>query len=100
MSPEFLTAVAWKATLILAAACGAGLLLRRSPAAVRHLAWVLAAVSALALPVLYRWAPAWNVAPSHPVALIADAVVSAPAPAGTAVSSPIPWVAVLWAAGA
>ena len=40
-----------KLSLLMLAACAADLMLRRAPAAVRHLMWTLSLVSALLLPV-------------------------------------------------
>ncbi|HYT91569.1 MAG TPA: hypothetical protein VEL76_22845, partial [Gemmataceae bacterium] len=50
-----------KGTVILAIACVAALALRRASAAVRHLVWVSALVSLLALPVLSLVGPRWHV---------------------------------------
>ncbi len=49
-----------KATLVLAAAGVASLLLRRSSAAARHLAWCLGLAAALAIPVLSFALPGWS----------------------------------------
>ena len=67
-----------KATLILAGAAGAAVLLRRASAALRHLVWTLALCSALAVPVLAAALPKWQlplltVAPT-PTARVDDAI--------------------------
>ena len=88
-----------KATLVLAAAAGIAALLRRAPAAERHLAWTLALAALLVLPLLALalpvWrlpllpagaAPAWSGTPAPP----ADVLVAPPASAGTPVPTPMP----------
>src|SRR5689334_23170815 len=50
-----------KATLVLAAGCAAGFLLRRAAAALRHLLWTMVAAALLLLPA-FEWAlPVWEV---------------------------------------
>ncbi|HEX2202927.1 MAG TPA: hypothetical protein VHG91_06505, partial [Longimicrobium sp.] len=53
--------VALKATLLLAGAAGAALLLRRASASARHLVWTLSIAALLALPLLALALPAWRV---------------------------------------
>ena len=51
--------VAAKSTLVLAAAAVAALMLRRAPAATRHLAWYFGLCGALVLPILAFALPGW-----------------------------------------
>ena len=55
-----------KATAILLLATGAGLLLRRRSAALRHMMWTSAVVGVLLLPLLSWALPAWRVLPWMP----------------------------------
>jgi beta-lactamase regulating signal transducer with metallopeptidase domain len=52
-----------KATVILVLAAAAAMILRRDSAATRHLAWLLAIVAMLVLPVLSALLPQWRVLP-------------------------------------
>ena len=106
--PSF-TAIAVKMTVILVASCGLAFLLRRSSAALRHLLWIVAVVSILALPVLSIVLPAWNpAAASAPAALTWDRAAAAPAmapplSAPAARPRPFDWrtaALALWACGA
>jgi beta-lactamase regulating signal transducer with metallopeptidase domain len=56
----FLEPVVWKGFVILAFVFAMMTLWRRSAAAVRHLAWTMAFVCLLCLPVLVRCLPVWN----------------------------------------
>src|SRR5882672_1772008 len=51
-----------KSTVLLLLAAGGTLLLRRSPAALRHLVWALACGGVLALPLASALLPNWRVA--------------------------------------
>jgi beta-lactamase regulating signal transducer with metallopeptidase domain len=80
-----------KATLLFAAAGIASAALRRSSAAARHLAWTLAVVGVLALPVLSVVTPGWTLpmVPARADAMTLPAVVaSAPSPAALPIVSP------------
>lgn len=68
-----LPALVLKATLLLLAALAATALLRRAPAAARHLVWLAALVGVLALPVLEAVVPAWRVLPALPTLHLAPA---------------------------
>jgi beta-lactamase regulating signal transducer with metallopeptidase domain len=50
-----------KVALVLAVACAASLILRRAPAALKHLAWVLAIAGSLAMPILSGLLPRTDV---------------------------------------
>ncbi len=69
--------VAAKSTLVLAVAAVVALMMRRAPAATRHLVWCLGLCGALGLPVMAVALPswAWRVLPANP-----DGAVSSPAP--------------------
>lgn len=98
-----------KATMILAAAFLAAFALRRAPASTRRFVWVIAALCLLMLPVLsialppLRIAPAtvaarkplFAAAPSESVIVTASRELTRRAPSQT-----IPWLLLLWAAGA
>jgi TonB family protein len=60
--PAFLAANAWKATVILVAAFGTALLLRRASAAHRHLVWSAAVLSLVLLPLASLVLPNWYAA--------------------------------------
>lgn len=62
---EFTQALAWKSTILLAAAWAASLLLRRASAALRHLVWTLALSSLLLLPLFVSVLPGWLPATPH-----------------------------------
>src|ERR1700741_1524787 len=70
-----------KATFILLAALGATRLMRRWPAASRHLVWAVALAAVLALPALGRMMPEWRALP------IPSFLRQAPAPAPASVPS-------------
>ncbi len=76
-SSALMVDVAAKSTLILATAAVAALMLRRAPAATRHLAWCLGLCGALVLPVLAVALPgwAWSVLPAN-----TDVIASSPTP--------------------
>jgi len=79
---------ALRGSLILLAALAATRLMKRRTAAARHLVWVVALASMLALPLLSRVLPAWRVvpvpAPLRPVASFVAAPVAAAPPAVSA----------------
>ncbi len=56
--------LAWKGTVVLAAACMANLLFWRAPAATRHTIWMLALGSLLVMPMFEAVLPAWRLAPA------------------------------------
>ena len=94
----FPTQVAVKATVLLALAGAVALLLRRAPAATRHLAWTLSIAGLVALPLVAAALPAWRVpvlptaprwtAPGvlPPAYAAAPAAAESPAPAETPAS--------------
>jgi HEAT repeat protein/beta-lactamase regulating signal transducer with metallopeptidase domain len=65
--------IAWRVTLVLAAAWGAARLMGRRPAALRHAVWVTSLLAALAVPMVAGLVPTWRLAvlPAAPV----DAIV-------------------------
>ena len=77
-----------KATVLLVVAAIGTLLLRRSPAALRHLVWALACGGVLALPLASALLPNWRLAVwprlEVPVAFHADHVAAPPGPAARA----------------
>jgi beta-lactamase regulating signal transducer with metallopeptidase domain len=70
---------ALKGTVILLAALAATRLMRRRSAASRHLVWVVALASMLALPLVTRTLPAWRVVPIPAPLRPASEFVAAPA---------------------
>jgi TonB family protein len=94
-----------KATAVLAAAFAATLALRRASAALRHMVWTVAMVCLLALPILSRILPAWSPAvvqeaiPAFATPMATVVVGTVPA-AGRSARQPLPWLFVVWAAGA
>ena len=72
-----------KGTVILAAALAATRLMRRRPAAARHLVWMVALASMLALPLATRLLPAWRVVPVPAPLRPAASFVAAPAASST-----------------
>jgi TonB family protein len=107
-----------KGTLVLAAGCAGGWILRRAPAAMRHLLWALVAIALLALPILELSLPVWEVRAlptAAPLTFVADSQPAAAATATTLPVKPVPaaaqstpparvrpqigWVAWLWLAG-
>jgi TonB family protein len=117
---SFLVGVAIKTSAVLAIAGLAAWLLRKRPAALRHLVWTAAAASVLALPLLSLVLPAVRMPASRALlALVPDITFRAGATAGAATAprlglaapqlgpapahSPIDWrlfPALIWAAGA
>jgi TonB family protein len=87
--------IAWKSTAILIAAFCAAACLKRRPAALRHFVWTVAFAALLLLPCL----PA-----ARPGSILLAAVVTVPSmEAARAVPGPspqIPWLTILYAAGA
>lgn len=77
-----------KSTVLLLLAAGGTLLLRRSPAALRHLVWALACGGVLALPLASALLPNWRIAAwprlEVPVAFEAKQVAAAPPAASPA----------------
>src|SRR6266700_2125009 len=99
MSDELLIAYSLKATVILTAALGLCLILRRASAAARHLVWTVAFAALLLLPVLSRVTPAWTApvrASSAPPIANASPVRSVAPP----VRGPIAWIPLVWLVGA
>ena len=80
----FLSENAWKATVLLSAACAAGVLLRGRPASLRHFVWTAAFAALVGLPaaiwVLPKWAP--------PVGVSVHSVSVAPAAKGVPAAYP------------
>src|SRR5437867_246752 len=60
--------LAWKSTIVLAAAFAATRALGRAPAAVRHFVWTAAFSALLLLPLASAIGPRWNVSPAIPTA--------------------------------
>jgi beta-lactamase regulating signal transducer with metallopeptidase domain/ketosteroid isomerase-like protein len=114
-----------RGSVILLAAAGASLILRRSSAAMRHLAWTAGIAGALLAVPLARLLPSWPVAVPGPLAPLAEAAWSparrvpdtrggmvpdaSPVPSvpiGTSLpgaapaSSPASWLALAWLLGA
>jgi TonB family protein len=90
-------ALTLKATVILAAASGVAVCLRRGPAALRHFLWTTALAAILVLPLLSLAPPAETVTTS---AIVVSAVAGpAPLPAHTP-GREIPWLAIVYAVGA
>ncbi len=83
---------ALKATVILGAAWTAALLLRRASAGVRHLIWVMAMVTVAALPVMLE-------IPQSAIPAAARIVVPGIG-SSNQVAHRLPWLLILWAAGA
>jgi bla regulator protein BlaR1 len=81
----FLTENAWKATVLLAAACAAEMLLRSRPASLRHFVWTAAFAALVGLPaamsVVPRWAP--------PVGVSVHSVSVAPPAKGVPAAYPV-----------
>jgi TonB family protein len=75
----FALELAWKGTVVLAAACAVNLLLWRASAALRHTVWVLALSGLLVLPIFEAVLPAWRTEP----VLRAPAAISEVRAAGT-----------------
>jgi len=95
-----MTAILLKGTLILAAAAVLSGLLRRRPAALRHLVWTVALAGVLLLPVLSLSLPGWHLPrAAAPAPAISAAVSEAPVPEAPA-PSPLPGVLLaIWVAG-
>ncbi len=55
-----------KSAVVLAAGAAAALAMRRGSAASRHLAWSIAVVGALGIPVLSAMLPGWRISPAMP----------------------------------
>jgi TonB family protein len=109
---SFLSYFVAKATFIFAAAFLLTLLMRRASAAARHFIWICALAAALALPVLSLLLPDWNLPVQMPAATTAARAVLVTPPAAldatddaratTPVQSKpaVPWVLLIWLAGA
>jgi beta-lactamase regulating signal transducer with metallopeptidase domain len=89
-----------KATVVLAAAGLWTLLDRSASAAVRHLVWLVALGSALVLPAVVPFAPAWRVSLPLPDRPWLDAVALLESGEATAVVAEVAPVPVEWSAGA
>jgi len=106
-SIDFLAGVTAKATLILAVAGLLGVLMRRASASTRYFLWICALAAVLALPVISRLLPRWEIA--VPVAAAAAPAATQPAVAANralpAPAQPAPphraivWPIVVWLAG-
>ena len=90
----FLSENAWKATILLSAACAAGVLLRSRPASLRHFVWAAAFTALLGLPaamlVAPKWTPSVGRVPVHAVSVALpakDTKVAYPAPTGRLLAS-------------
>ncbi|HSU15788.1 M56 family metallopeptidase [Longimicrobium sp.] len=79
-----------KGTLVLVAALAATRLMRRRSAAARHLVWVVALASMLALPAVTRLLPAWRVVPVPAPLRPAAAFVASPATASSPIAAAHP----------
>jgi TonB family protein len=90
-------AIVLKATIVLAAAFCAAVAVRGRSAAVRHAIWTAALAGALVLPLSGVFAPVWT--PVTSVSGVATTVITAAAAADPVPASPIPWLAILYAAG-
>jgi TonB family protein len=104
MNPNFSFSleIALKSTLVLTVAFGAARLLRSASASGRHLLWITAIVSILAIPLLSRITPAWTPPPAvakfQPAAPPRIAAVEAQTVQTQATPSNV--VQLLWIAGA
>src|SRR5947208_5616446 len=98
MSDELLIAYSLKATVILIAALGLCLILRRASAAARHLVWTVSFAALLLLPILSRVTPAWTapVRTSSALRVTGGPVRSVALP----VRASIDWIPLAWLVGA
>jgi TonB family protein len=81
----FLTENAWKATVLLSAACAAGVLLRGRPASLRHFVWTAVFAALVGLPAAMLVMPKW----AAPVGRVSVHTVSvAPVAKGVQVAYP------------
>src|SRR5256885_1934279 len=89
--------IAWKATAILVAAFCAAACLRHRSASLRHFTWTAAFAALLILPAFSFVAPRWQA-----VANIAEmpVAVTAVAASGPAPAPALPWLTILYVAGA
>jgi TonB family protein len=89
-------ALALKATVVLAAAWGISVALRRSSAAVRHFVWTAGLAAVLLLPLL-SWAPQREtvIAPAIVVAAVTESAAAA-----VQQETQLPWGAILYGVGA
>jgi TonB family protein len=91
-------AIVLKATIVLAAAgCGAALLRGRS-AALRHVIWTASLAAVLALPLSTLLTPSWTAIAVMPEAATTTVVVTSTTQ--TLPAPPIPWLPIVYAAGA
>ena len=94
----FLAENAWKGTMILAAACAGGVVLRKASASLRHLVWTAAFAALLMLPGVIRMAPRWSPRVAVSEAYVVESARVAPA-SGTRNSAPLNWPLILWLTG-
>src|SRR5262245_7618324 len=104
MSSELLITDSLKATVVLVTALGLCSILRRAPAAARHLVWTGAFAALLLLPVLLRVTPLWTApAPASFSPRIAEAGPAgslAVRTAGKPIPAPIDSILFVWLLGA
>jgi TonB family protein len=91
-------AIACKETVLLIAMFAAARLLRHRSAALRHWVWTAGFAAMLLLPLWPSAAPAWTPAAPIPDSGITRLIVT-PAPRPAAPAAPIPWAAIVYAAG-
>jgi TonB family protein len=103
MRDELLIACALKATVILMAASGLCIALRRASAAVRHLVWTAAFAALVLLPVVSSLAPVWTVvgqAGRLPEPPQANRLRHLSTQAANPVRAGMDWLPLLWSLGA
>src|SRR5580704_14214480 len=102
MSHEFLIACALKGTLVLMAAGGLSVALRRAAAAARHLVWTVAFAALLLLPLLSLAIPRWTVTVRQsPVRAAAPLRAGgAAATVSRSARTELDWIFLVWLAGA
>ena len=101
MSGELLIAYSLKATVVLIAALGLCVILRRASAAARHMVWTVALAALLVLPLLSRVTSGWT-APvrSSSVSRVAPVRSVALPTAVKPVAEPVNWIPLVWLLGA
>src|SRR5881628_1429656 len=103
MRDELLIVCALKATVILMAASGLCIALRRGSAAVRHLVWTAAFAALVLLPVVSSVAPVWTVvgqAGRLPEPPQANRLRRLSTQAATPVRAGMDWLPLVWSIGA